>query len=89
MAKSSKKPGLPEERIRQIREDARSGRNWAQEEAEDPGSPSGPYGPTCICGAGLRTFLAARAFKGLHGRPTGFCSRHPGGSVVRQSDWRK
>lgn len=61
-----------DDRLAQIREDAHSGRNWAQETA---------YGPACICGAGGRTNQAALALKGVHGRPSGMCARHPGGSV--------
>lgn len=72
MAKSSKKTGLSEERIAEIRRDARSGRNWAEEH----GTP-----PACTCGAGQRLLEAAKALKGLHGKPTGMCDRHPGGSV--------
>lgn len=72
MAKSSKKTGLSQERIEEIRRDARSGRNWAQE----TGTPA-----TCICGAGARLRYAALALKGLHGVPTGMCPLHPGGSV--------
>lgn len=68
------------ERAAEIRAEAKSGRNWAEEAA---------YGAACTCGAGLRTFQAARAFQGRYGRPTGFCSRHPGGSVMRKSDWEK
>lgn len=72
MAKSGKKAGLSDERVEQIRRDARSGRNWARE----TGTP-----PACICGAQQRTLDAAIALKGLLGKPTGGCSRHPGGSV--------
>lgn len=68
--------GLREEkdaRQAQIAADARSGRNWA----EEAGTP-----PACTCGGGERLLLAARAFKGLHGRPSGKCDRHPGGTVL-------
>lgn len=71
--------GLREEadaRAEQIAEDARSGRNWAEEAA---------YGPVCICGAGVRTLIAARALKGVHGVPRGLCARHPGGNVMRRN----
>lgn len=83
--------GRTEKDIRgdQIREDARSGRNWAEAEAASSNSPTGPYGATCICGAGRRTLFAATALQGVHGRPTGLCARHPGGTVHRESDWKK
>lgn len=69
------------DRAAQIAQDARSGANWAQREAADPRSPSGSYGPGCICGAGGRTNYAALALKGVHGKPSGMCAKHPGGSV--------
>lgn len=69
-----------DERLAQIRADARSGRNWAEETA---------YGPACICGAGLRTRVAALALKGAYGQPKGLCARHPGKSIIRDSDWKK
>ena len=71
MGKSAK-PELSEERLAEIRADARSGRNWAAEI---------PVRPACTCGAGQRLFDAANAFKGAHGQPSGLCDRHPGGSV--------
>jgi hypothetical protein len=64
-----------DDRGAQIAADARSGRNWASE---------APVTPACTCGAGERLLLAARAFRGLHGRPDGRCSRHPGGTVARK-----
>jgi hypothetical protein len=60
----------------QIAADARSGTNWAEVVN---------YGPACTCGAGVRTLVAARALKGVHGIPRGLCSRHPGGNVMRRS----
>lgn len=72
------------DRAAQIKADARSGRNWASE----PGDNSIGYGAGCVCGAGLRTLQAARAFKGMYGIPTGRCDRHPGGTVIRDSDRR-
>lgn len=78
--------GITLERAQEIRADALSGRNWAEEEAASSNSPSGPYGPTCLCGAGRRTLEAAFALKGAYGLPTGLCDRHRGGTVFRDSD---
>ena len=64
------------ERGAQIAQDARSGRNWAEEKSDGPG---------CICGAGERTLYAATALQGVHGRPSGMCAVHPGGTVQRRS----
>ncbi len=38
------RPAISEERLAEIRADARSGRNWASEHG---------YGPACVCGAFL------------------------------------
>ena len=65
------------DRGKEIAEQARSGRNWAAE---------ANAGPACICGAGLRTLVAARALGGVHGRPSGLCPRHPGGTVRREGE---
>lgn len=65
---------ISEARLAEIRADAHSGTNWASK--LDPGS-------ACACGAGERTQLAAVAFKGAFGVPTGSCYRHPGGTVHR------
>lgn len=75
---AGKKPELSEERLAEIRADARSGRNWARELVK---GPTGTHGPACTCGAGQRLFDAANALKGVHGIPSGLCDRHPGGSV--------
>lgn len=72
MARSAKKAEISPERLAEISADAHSGRNWASES---------PVRPACLCGAGSRTQDAAQALKGLHGRPSGLCPRHPGGSV--------
>lgn len=72
-AAATKNP-ISDERLAEIRADARSGRNWAAEAAE---------GPACACGAGWRTLTAAIALKGVHGVPTGLCYRHRGGTVQR------
>lgn len=74
MAKGRVKPELSEERIAEIRADARSGRNWAEEAS---------LGPACICGAGQRSIDAAVALKSPMASPQGMCARHPGGSVWR------
>jgi hypothetical protein len=66
---------VTDERAEQIKADAQSGRNWAEETA---------YGAACVCGAGLRTLTAALALRGVHGVPTGLCDRHPGGHVLRK-----
>jgi hypothetical protein len=78
MAKGSKKPEISEERLAEIREDARSGRNWASELVK---GPTGTHGPGCVCGAGQRFLDTSLALTGTHGRPNGMCHRHPGGSV--------
>jgi hypothetical protein len=66
-----KKGEVSPARAAQIRADAHSGRNWAQE----VGTP-----PACTCGSGQRLFDAANALRGVHGRPSGLCDRHPGGT---------
>jgi hypothetical protein len=59
----------------QIAADARSGTNWASLVR---------YRPACTCGGGERLLMAAIAMKGMHGIPTEFCTRHPGGTVERK-----
>lgn len=71
-AKKAAKPPISPERLAEIQADAASGRNWAEE---------ADYGPTCICGAGERTYIAALALKAPLTSPSGLCARHPGGSV--------
>lgn len=73
-AAPAKKGEISDERLAEIRRDARSGRNWAREAG---------VGAACICGAGMRTFTAAVAMLGVHGRPSGTCARHPGGTIHR------
>ena len=69
-------------RAQEIRDQARSGRNWAEEKSAGPG---------CICGAGQRTNTAALALKGLYAAPSGMCAVHSGGSVwaSRPEDWKE
>lgn len=73
-AAPAKKSDIDADRLAEIRRDAHSGRNWARE---------ADVGAACICGAGMRTFAAASAMMGAHGRPTGTCARHPGGTIHR------
>ena len=72
MAAKKGQASISPERLEEIRADAHSGRNWAHE----AGTP-----PVCTCGAGQRLLEAAHALRGLHGRPSGLCDRHPGGTV--------
>lgn len=69
---------IPDERVQQIRREAQSGTRWASLPDQDYSYSSGA---ACTCGAGQRLFDAANAFKGVHGRPSGLCDRHPGGTV--------
>lgn len=79
MGKAARKMGPTDdpEVLAKIRADLERWRPglWAEENA---------YGPACVCGAGERTLMAARALGS--GDPTGECYRHPGGMMVRASE---
>ena len=62
--KKADKPAISEERLAEIRADARSGRNWASEST---------YGPACVCGAFLPGATVTSWGQLI---PKGVCHRH-------------